>query len=326
MACGLALTVAATPALATDELPGTGITAQAIKSTIPEENFQTLIVMKALQRLGYTTPPIQEVDLGAVYLALGNGDADFFAVHWDPLHDDYYRKAGGDARQWRDNAFSVNALQGYLIDKKTADAHQITNLAQLRDPAIAGLFDADGDGKADMTGCNPGWGCEAVIEHQLDAYQLRDQVTHVQGNYATLMADTITRFRRGEPVLYYTWTPFWVSNVLIPGKDVVWLEVPFSSLPGEQARLDTQLPNGKNYGWTVNTMRIMAPRAWLDRNPAARTLFSVMKVPIADINAQNQAMHDGADKPADIERHADGWIRAHQELFDQWIEQAMAAR
>ena len=100
------------------------------------------------------------------------------------------------------------------------------------------------DGKADLTGCNPGWGCEAVIEHQLTAFKLRDNVTHTQGAYAALMADTIARYRQGHPILYYTWFPYWVGGVLRPGHDVVWLEVPFSSLPGEQAHLDTRLANG----------------------------------------------------------------------------------
>ncbi|MFT4836772.1 MAG: glycine betaine/proline transport system substrate-binding protein, partial [Psychromonas sp.] len=37
-----------------DKLPGEGITVQPIQSTIAEETFQTLIVNKAMQALGYT--------------------------------------------------------------------------------------------------------------------------------------------------------------------------------------------------------------------------------------------------------------------------------
>ena len=85
----------------------------------------------------------------------------------------------------------------------------------------------------------PGWGCELVIEHQLTAYKLRGTVTHNQGSYAALITDTIARYKQGKPILYYTWTPYWVSGVLQPGKDVVWLQVPHSSLPGEQAKLST---------------------------------------------------------------------------------------
>jgi hypothetical protein len=36
--------------------------------------------------------------------------------------------------------------------------------------------------------------------------------------------------------------------VMKPGRDVTWLQVPFSSMPGEQKNVDTKLPNGANYG------------------------------------------------------------------------------
>lgn len=322
----LALSALTAGASLAADLPGKGVTVQPLKSTIAEETFQTLLVMKALTQLGYDVQPIKEVDYPAAHLAIANGDATFLADHWDPLHADYYKNSGGDAKLWRDNQYSTGALQGYLIDKKTADAHKIAHIDQMKDPAIAKLFDTDGDGKANMTGCNPGWGCEKVIEHQLDAYKLRPSVQHVQGNYAALIADTITRYKAGQPIFYYTWTPYWVSNVLVPGRDVVWLQVPFSSLPGEQKGLDTKLPNGQNYGFVVNTQKILANKTFVDKNPAAKKLFAEMKLPVADINAQNKAMHDGASKPADIERHVNGWIQAHQAQWDRWIADALAAR
>ena len=306
-------------------LPGKGVTVLPLKSSIAEETFQTLLVMKGLEQLGYDVQPIKEVEYPTAHIAIAQGDATFLADHWNPLHADYYKNAGGDAKLFRKGLYSGNAAQGYLIDKKTADAHRITNIAQLKDPKIAALFDTNGDGKADLTGCNPGWGCEAVIEHQLDAYQLRPTVTHNQGSYSALIADTITRFKAGKPVLYYTWTPYWVSNELKPGRDVVWLEVPFSALPGEQKGLDTQLPNGKNYGFVVNNQQIVANKAWAETNPAAAKLFEVMQLPVADINAQNHLMSQGQNKSADIERHANAWIKAHQKTFDGWLQQARAA-
>lgn len=325
-AAGLVAVTAATAATAiAQDLPGKGVVVKPVKSSIAEETFQTLLVGRALQKLGYEVQPISEVEYATAHVALANGDATYLASHWDPLHADFYKNAGGDAKLSRTGAYSPGAAQGYLIDKKTADAHKITNLQQLQKPEIAKLFDADGDGKADLTGCNPGWGCEAVIEHQLGAFKLRDTVRHVQGSYSALIADTITRYKQGKPILYYTWTPYWVSGVLRPGQDVVWLQVPFSSLPGEQAKLDTKLPNGQNYGFVINTQRIVANRAFVEKNPAAGKLFEVMKLSVGDINAQNLRMRDGENKPADIERHVDAWIKANQKTFDGWIAEAKAA-
>jgi ABC-type proline/glycine betaine transport system substrate-binding protein len=46
-----------------------------------------------------------------------------------------------------------------------------------------------------------------------------------------MIADTMARYQNGQPILYYTWTPYWVSGALVPGKDVEWLDVPYTSLP-----------------------------------------------------------------------------------------------
>jgi len=317
-------TLFATSTLAA-ELPGKGISVQPVQSTITEETFQTLLVSRALEKLGYDVKPTREVDYNVAYTSIAGGDATFMAVNWDPLHADQYKSLGGDAKFYRQGTYVTGAAQGYLIDKKTAEQYKITNIAQLKDPTLAKLFDTNGDGKADLTGCNPGWGCEAVINHQITAYGLQNTVDHNQGNYAAMMADTITRYKEGKPILYYTWTPYWISDVLKPGRDVVWLQVPFSSLPGEGKDTDTALPNGANYGFPVSRMHIVANKKWATENPAAAKLFAIMKLPLADINAQNLRMHQGQSSEADINNHVDGWIKAHQATFDGWIKTAAAA-
>ena len=60
--------------------------------------------------------------------------------------------AGGDDKFYREGQYVSGAAQGYLIDKKTAEKYNITNIGQLTDPKIAKLFDADGDGKAEPYG------------------------------------------------------------------------------------------------------------------------------------------------------------------------------
>ncbi|WP_067709641.1 MULTISPECIES: glycine betaine/L-proline ABC transporter substrate-binding protein ProX [unclassified Erwinia] len=320
-----ALTTLATAQISAAELPGKGITVKPVQSTITEETFQTLLVSRALEKLGYTVEQPSEVDYNVGYTSIASGDGTFTAVNWQPLHDDMYKAAGGDAKFYRAGTFVQGAAQGYLIDKKTAEKYHITRIDQLKDPKLAKLFDSNGNGKADLTGCTPGWGCETVINHQIQAYGLSNTVEHNQGNYSAMIADTITRFKEGKPVLYYTWTPYWVSDVLVPGRDVVWLQVPFSSMPGEQKNVDTKLPNGANYGFPVNTMHIVANKAWAMKNPAAAKLFSEMKLPIADINAQNSRMHQGQSSEADINAHVDGWIKAHQAQFDGWVKDALAA-
>jgi len=305
--------------------PGKGITVIPVKSALAEESFQTLLVIKALEQLGYNVKPWEELDYPLLHIAVANGEATFMANHWNPHHAEFYKRAGGDAKFYRKGIYAAGAAQGYMIDKKTADAYNITNIEQLKDPKLAKLFDASGDGKADLIGPNAGWGGEAVVAHQIDTFGLKDTVNYTQGNYPALIADTLARFKAGKPVLYYAWTPYWLSNVLRPGQEVVWLEVPYSSMPGVQAGTDTKLPNGKNYGFPLNNEYIVANKVWAEKNPAAAKLFEVMQIPINDISQQNRLLNDGESKPADIERHVNSWIRAHQATFDGWLKQARAA-
>jgi len=303
--------------------PGEGITVYPGQDNIDGENFQTIIVMKALEKLGYTVKPVKNAKYSALHVAVADGDLTFIADHWDLLQQDFYEKSGGETKLSRQGGLIPNCAQGYLIDKKTAEKYNITNIDQLRDPKIAKLFDANNDGKADLGGCIPGWGCERVIEYQLDAYDLRKTVTHNQGQYAAIMADTISRFREGRPVLYYTWAPLWVNSVMVPNRDVVWLQVPKSAHPDGY---DTQLPNGKNYGFPVNTQQILANRDFIEKNPAAAKLFELITISPNDISAQNKLMMEhGQSGWKAAEQHAENWIKHNQFVFNSWIAKARLA-
>lgn len=324
LGAALATAVAAGSAVAAD-LPGEGRTAIPTVSSIAEEQFQTRIVAEGLRRLGYKVNDALEIEYAAGHIALGNGDAHFNVVHWDPLHTEFFNNSGGEEKLVKFGPVVGNSLQGYLIDKKTADAHGITHLDQLRDPKIAALFDASGDGKADLTGCTPGWGCERVIEHHLKAYDLQGSVNHNQGSYFALMANTISRFNEGKPILYYTWTPLWVSGVLVPGRDVEWLEVPRTDLPPGEEGANTKLPDGRNVGFSVNDQKIVANRAWVEDNPAAARFFELVKIDVNDISAQNHRMNEGEDSDRDIDRHVQEWIEKNSTDFNAWVAEALTA-
>ncbi len=46
--------------------------------------------------------------------------------------------------------------------------------------------------------------------------------------------------------------------------------------------------------------------------------------PVEDINEESLRIKEGENKPEDIERHAQEWVKNNQELFDSWIEKASA--
>jgi glycine betaine/proline transport system substrate-binding protein len=324
--CATALAIAAMSlyANASANQPGDGVKITPIFPSIAEERFRGEVAMEGLRELGYKVQEPKETEYGVMMMALGSGDADFTVHLWDKLHDKFYQQAGGDKTMVKAGDIMPGVLQGYLIDKKTADAHGIKYITDLKKPEIAKLFDTNGDGKADMTGCNPGWGCELVIAHHMKAYGLEKTVTVNQGSYFALMADTITRYKEGQPILYFTWVPQWIATVLVEDKDVVWLEVPKTDLPDGNNNVDTMY-KGKNLGFAVDKVQAVLNKDFAEKNPAALKFLSVMQITTADESAQNLKMQEGEKKPADIRRHAKEWVAAHRQQFDAWLQTARAA-
>jgi glycine betaine/proline transport system substrate-binding protein len=285
-----------------------------------------------LEELGYTVRDPETLENIPFYFFSAQGDVDLWANGWFPLHDRYlgFQQVTGKVEPV---GFQVKqgALQGYLIDKATADELGITNLGDLQDPEIAAVFDQDGDGKADLIGCNVGWGCERVIDHHLTEYQLDNTVTQVKGGYEELVAGAVDRFRSGESVLFYAWTPHWTTSELALGEDVVWLSVPFSTLP-ENPSADTIVDSVSgclempcDLGFGLNDIRVVANVEFLAENPAAARLLEIVELPLKDISNQNLLMFQGENTEEDLRRHAQTWIEENRELVDQWLAAARAA-
>ena len=305
-------------------------TSAVVQAGIEAADYSEVIleILKiGLEELGYEFKPPKQLSVPALYLGTNNGDLDLYATSWENMQSSFYE-------QYKDNGtieytgnLVDNALQGYQIDSKTAEQYKIKSIEQLKDPKIAKLFDSDGDGKANLIGCIPGWFCETVIENHLDAYGLRDTVEHDQGEYSAMIAAALAGYKQGKPLLFYTWTPYWLGSALKVGEDVLWLEVPFTSLPesmGNITEKDTTI-DGKNLGFPVDSIRILSNQDFLEANPSAKRFFELVNIPIDYINEQQKLVYEGEDDAADIRRHAEEWIENNREQFQGWIEQARQA-
>jgi glycine betaine/proline transport system substrate-binding protein len=312
-------------ALAQGAQPGKGVSVKLTYDSTAETLFQTDVVAIGLEKLGYNVKPIVPLEIPAMYVSAATGDSDLTASAWEPLQDAYFDKAGGTATLERVGKVILGANQGYFVDAKTAAAYNITSIDQLTDPKTAALFSDSGNGKAQLFGCPPGWGCELAIEHQLNVYKLRPTVNHVQGDIAVLASEIISRFKSGKPVLYYTYNPYWVSQVLVAGKDVVQLTVPFTSLPKPTDPKLTTLPDGRNVGFTVNTIEVVGNRRFLESNPAAKKWLSLVTIPLQDVIAENHQIYKGEKTERDIRGHADIWVANHATEVNAWLTEAEKA-
>jgi len=330
---GLLATFGLAAGAAAQEMPGEGTTVSLARATWDTGWFHAEIYAEALRSLGYEIDGPVTLDNPPFYEAVSTGDVDLWVNGWFPLHNTYERFFEGSAEPVGYVA-EGGALQGYLIDKATADEHGIVSIEDFERDEIKALFDTTGDGKAEMVACPPGWGCEEVIDHHMDAYELRDHVNPITAGYSASMADALARYQQGESIFFYTWTPNWTVGQLTPGEDVVWIEVERADLPEDQADLEDAttlsgvtgcVADPCNMGWPANDIRPVANSDFLSENPAAERLLQVMEIPLDDIFEQNARMNDGEDSEEDLQRHAREWIADNQATFDGWLEEARSA-
>jgi glycine betaine/proline transport system substrate-binding protein len=168
----------------------------------------------------------------------------------------------------------------------------------------------------------------------MQVYNLEDHFNLIKANYSAGMAEAVIRYKSGEPIVFYTWTPNWTVNRLKPGKDVMWINVPeIIPTPGQKGLEEDMVASGIQgavtdpikMGFVANDIRVAANNKFLKKNPAARRFFEVMQIPLADIADQNARYFAGEDDQEDVERHANEWIKANQKFWDHCLEEARAA-
>jgi len=324
-----------TPSRAED-LPGKGVTIKFASSDSLGANYvQDQILIAGLEKLGYDIKH-STMNMSAILQAISQGDLDMTGdINW-PQAQPAIEKIQNEAVLINDGTIIGGGINGYLIDKKTAEAHNITNFEQLKDPKIAALFDTDGDGKANLNNCDPAWKCGDVVDFQVKEFGLSDTVRSVRAKYEPLVAEVFARVDRGEPALLYTWSPSWIVYRLRPGQEVVWLPIPYDALPKGVSKPETHevkdvegCAGGQNpcrmavgpWNW-----RTLANKEFAEKNKAAVAFIEKAKWPLTTWSNWEGELGKGAKTNAEMKRIADEWIAANQAEFDSWVKAGLEAK
>ena len=330
----LAILSLSLPAFAAHHMPGKGVEVQPARATWNTGYFQEALVRAGLKELGYDVEEPKELQNPLFYQSVFLGDVDYWTNGWFPNHVSQMPKGWEDRVEVVGYVARAGGLQGYLVSKKDVEKYDIKSLDDFKRPEVMKAFDSNNDGKADLTACPPGWGCEKVITHHFDVYDLDDYINPIKAGYSASMADTLARYKAGEPIFFYTWAPNWTIGMLKPGEDVMWINVPEinpleSQMPGKDrmtvSGIAGAVTDPLKAGFVVSDIQVVANKEFLEANPAAKKFFEVFTLPLSDINKQNTKMENGEKSQQDIERHAQEWIKKHRSEFDGWIKEALKA-
>ena len=330
----IALAMIAPPVMAAHHMPGKGVTVQPARATWNTGFFQEALVRRGLETLGYKVKAPKDLQNPIFYKSVALGDVDYWTNGWFPNHDSQLPKNFYDKAGKYGYVAKAGGLQGYLVSKREVEKYNIQSLDDFKRDEVKEAFDSNGDGKADLTACPPGWGCENVIAHHMKVYDLEDHINPVKASYEAGMASALGAYKSGEPVFFYTWAPNWTIFKFKPGQDVMWINVP-KIIPKESQKpavermtvsgIEGAVSDPVKLGFVVSDIQIVANKKFIEKNPAAEKFFEVFTLPLLDINEQNTRMNEGEKSQNDINRHVDEWIAKNQAKWDGWLEAARKA-
>ncbi len=322
-----------------DEAPDEGATESSpvasgdvhmARANWPSGFMQAEIYAQLLTELGYTVDRGPALKPEEFFPRLAEGEFDFWANSWPISHQRFFDTSmadgsrAGDKMRFIGSEMLLGGLQGFVVDIPTATSANIVTLDDIaNNPELRSLFDTDGDGRAEIAGCDVGWGCEKVIDTLIVENGWEDALVQVKGTHGELFAEQVARFEAGEPVLAYIWTPGAFITQLQPGIDVIWLGVenpdPAQSIP---ARLppDQCLLEPCTMGFSPSDILVAANNDFLEAQPVAKRLFEQVKISVLDVSFQTVKMLAGEDSPEDVARHAQEWITANRSDVDRWLD------
>lgn len=316
----------ACPALALNMTPGKGVTVRPARATWNTGFFQEALARKGLEALGYDVQKPKDLSNPIAYKSIFLGDIDYWCNGNFPLHNPQLPKDFEKRAEILAPIIKAGGMQGYLVSKKEVEQYHITSLADFKRPEVRKAFDLDGDGKADLIACPPGWGCEKVIAEHMRQYGLSNDIKPIKASYEAGMASALGAYKSGKPIFFYTWTPNWTVFKLKPGTDVMWINVPEGGDTGSVVHgVKGAVSDPLRPGFVVYDIDVVANRKFLEKNPAAATFLRNFKLTIDDVSAQNTRMNAGEKSDKDIARHADEWIAAHREQWNRWLTDAREA-
>lgn len=310
------------------ERPGEGVTVRPGVASWTSALPVSWAFIELLTELGYEVrEPTLFPSNPLAYLAIVQGDIDYWPNAWFPFH--YLQLPDG----WEGQATVLDphcpacGLQGFLADIPSIERFGITSLDDFRREEVRTAFDTTGDGRADLFGCPPGWGCHEEINAVLDEFGLQGYINHITAEYAANFADVLARIQAGEPTLYYTWAPSAWIFALVPGQDVLWINTPGIRESEDEvvSGLAGAVTDPVQIGFVAADIAVFANNAFLEANPAAAALFGQVRLPLEWISeVDTRIVEEGLDD-AEIRALAREWIEEHRELVDEWLETARQA-
>ena len=241
--------------------------------------------------------------------ALGSNDIQVFAEEWVG-RSKVWSKAEAAGKVVGVGAPVVGAVEGWYVPRYVIEGDagrnieaKAPNLKSIADLGqYAALFkDQEEPSKGRFYNCPAGWTCELENSEMLKSYGLENTFTNFRpGTGPALDIAVLSSYKRGEPILFYYWSP----TPLMGKLDLVKLE--------EKPGVDKSL-----------TIKVGVSSVFNEQAPELISVLEKVNLPI-DLLNQNLARmtHENIKSP----QLALLFLKEHPEVWHAWVDEAGAKK
>ncbi|AIC19571.1 ABC transporter substrate-binding protein [Pseudomonas chlororaphis] len=185
----------------------------------------------------------------------------------------------------------------------------VTDLARYKDV----FKDPESPGKGRFLNSPIGWTSEVVNKQKLKAYGLTDSYVNFRsGSGAALDAEITSSIRRGQPVLFYYWSP----TPLLGRFKLIQLEEPPFDAEAWKTLTDPEHPNPRPTRSLASKLSIGVSTPFQKQYPQIAEFFSKVDLPI---DALNKALAEMSEKHTPPREAARAFLKAHPQVWRAWL-------
>lgn len=216
-------------------------------------------------------------------------------------------------------AITDGTVEGWFIPQYTQDAHpELTSAeAVIARPDL--FSDPEDSSQGRLYSCPPGWACELSTSALFEAFDMDGQWNLFSpGSGGALDASIARAFTREEPILFYYWGP---TSIL--GKYPA-VQLDLGETKPEVYACNTDPDCDQPAGVTAypSSPAVIGAASWLpEEAPNVATYLEKAGLTNAQISG---LLVYGDENNADAEATAENFLRTEQDVWTQWVPQAVA--
>lgn len=286
-------------------------------------------VLRLVVEKGYGYPtdtlPGSTVSLEA---ALAQDDIQVIAEEW-PGRSPVWIKAEQEGKVFALGDIVKNADEGWWvpayviegdaergIEAVAPELRSVQDLARYK----AVFRDPESPNKGRFLNSPTGWTSEGVNSQKLKAYGLEGSYSNFRtGSGAALDAEITSAIRRGQPVLFYYWSP----TPLLGRYKLIKLEEPPFDADAWKTLADANHPNPRGTRSLPARLAIGVSASFLQRYPQLAEMFAKVDLPIDGLNQALATMREKRQPPRDAARD---YLRAHPDAWKNWLPEEARAK